>query len=260
MSLVKIRHQIDSVDGEIIGLLSKRAALVTEAGKLKNDEQGVQDPKRVEQVIEKVKTKAIDAGLDPLIAEEVYRTIIGCFMRKEMSEFSGRSLRENSGGHGFFVRKAEEQDHGRILTVLNHYVENSFAAYPEKPVQEAYLAAFLEPDNVHALLVAEMDGKSVGFGVLRRHHRAPTFDGTAEIGYFILPEHTGQGLGKKFLTLLEAEAGARGIRMLLANISSRNENSIGFHLANGFVECGRFRRIGRKFGQDFDVVWMQKFI
>ena len=88
MDLVEIRQQIDSIDSDIINLLSKRAGLVSAAGKLKMDEKGVRDPKRVEQVIEKVKAKASAAGLDPAIAEEIYRTIIGCFVRKEMKEFT----------------------------------------------------------------------------------------------------------------------------------------------------------------------------
>lgn len=87
MTLDKIRQQIDSIDSDIINLLSMRAGLVSAAGKVKKDEKGVRDPKRVEQVIEKVKAKASSTGLDPLIAEEIYRTIIGCFVRREMEEF-----------------------------------------------------------------------------------------------------------------------------------------------------------------------------
>ena len=33
-----------------------------------------------------------------------------------------------------------------------------------------------------------------------------------------------------------------------------------FHLRHGFVECGRFRNIGRKQGQVFDVVYYQKML
>ena len=91
MELLEIRRQIDLIDSEIINLLAKRAALVSAAGKLKKDEQSVRDPKRVKQVIEKVKTMASAAGLDPVIAEEIYRAIIGCFVRKEMKEFSDKS-------------------------------------------------------------------------------------------------------------------------------------------------------------------------
>jgi isochorismate pyruvate lyase len=95
MELPEIRMQIDLVDNGIIDLLSKRAELVSAAGKLKKDRHSVRDPKRVEQVIETVKLKAAGAGLDPAIAEEVYRTIIGCFIRREMKEFSERSRKDD---------------------------------------------------------------------------------------------------------------------------------------------------------------------
>ncbi|MBI4642672.1 MAG: GNAT family N-acetyltransferase [Deltaproteobacteria bacterium] len=62
------------------------------------------------------------------------------------------------------------------------------------------------------------------------------------------------------LDLFAREAGQRGIDSLIANISSRNQESIRFRLKNGFQECGRFLRVGRKFGEDFDVVWMQKHL
>lgn len=91
MDLTEIRQQIDSIDTDIINLLSKRAGLVSAAGKLKKNEKGVRDPKRVEQVIEKVKAKASAAGLDPALAEKIYRTIIGCFVRLEMKEFAEQS-------------------------------------------------------------------------------------------------------------------------------------------------------------------------
>jgi len=50
------------------------------------------------------------------------------------------------------------------------------------------------------------------------------------------------------------------IKTLLASISSRNKESIAFHKKHGFIECGRFKDIGRKRGKPFDVVWMQKVI
>ena len=91
MKLDELRHHIDAVDDEIVALLAKRAELVSAAGKLKKDEQGVRDPRRVEQVIAKIRARASVAGLDPAIAEGIYRTIIDCFIRKEMKEFAGNS-------------------------------------------------------------------------------------------------------------------------------------------------------------------------
>jgi L-amino acid N-acyltransferase YncA len=53
---------------------------------------------------------------------------------------------------------------------------------------------------------------------------------------------------------------ARDVTTLAAPISSRNEQGIAFHLKHGFVEVGRFHQIGRKMGQLFDVVRMQKML
>jgi phosphinothricin acetyltransferase len=50
------------------------------------------------------------------------------------------------------------------------------------------------------------------------------------------------------------------VETILASISSRNEGSLRFHRKHGFRECGCFEGVGRKFDQDFDVVWMQKRI
>ena len=49
-----------------------------------------------------------------------------------------------------------------------------------------------------------------------------------------------------------------GVDNLLANISSLNPPSLEFHRKHGFRECGRFEKILTKFGQDLDIVWMQK--
>ncbi len=94
MKLNDIRRKIDRIDSEIIGLLSERSRLVSEAGKLKEDEAGVRDQGRVEQVISKIKEKAEKSGLDPDIAEQIYRTAINCFINKELKESGYESMKD----------------------------------------------------------------------------------------------------------------------------------------------------------------------
>jgi len=62
------------------------------------------------------------------------------------------------------------------------------------------------------------------------------------------------------LDRLLAKAREMGITSILASISSLNPSSLSFHESHGFEECGRFAGIGRKNGQGFDVVWMQKMV
>ncbi len=260
MGLTEIREQIDALDDDIVKLLSQRSALVAEAGKLKKDEQGVRDPKRAEQVIEKVRIRASDAGLDPAIAEEIYRTIIGCFIRKEMEEFTERAPQSPIAAKEVVMRKAVEQDRDAITSIFNLYVEHSFAAYPEQPADGTFFDFMKQIIYGDAFYVIENEDRVVGFGFLKRHHAQPTFDRVAEVGYFLQPVFTRKGLGGLLLDGLEQEARMLGIDTLLAHISSRNQPSIAFHEKQGFRECGLFQRVSRKFGRDVDIIWMQKFI
>lgn len=52
------------------------------------------------------------------------------------------------------------------------------------------------------------------------------------------------------------DAREKGITSILASISSLNTKSRNFLAKQGFQECGRFQKIGKKWGQDFDVIWM----
>jgi len=146
------------------------------------------------------------------------------------------------------------------MAIFNHYVENGFAAYPEKSLPEEFFGRFLEMSRGYpAFAMREKEcGRIVGFCFLHAYHPFPTFKATAEITYFIAPQATGKGIGSDALKWLEGGARERGIRIILASISSLNEGSIAFHARHGFSECGRFRGIGRKLGRHFDMVWMQK--
>lgn len=151
------------------------------------------------------------------------------------------------------------EDRQAVIDIFNHYIQHSPAAYPEAPVPYEFYDSLLRLTTGYpALAVKDGAGRTVGFGMLRAHHPASSFSTTAEIGYFLLPEFTRQGIGTALLKTLLAAGKARGIHNVLASISSLNEASICFHLRHGFTEVGCFRGIGTKHGQVFDVVWMQK--
>lgn len=161
----------------------------------------------------------------------------------------------------FRLEPVSIEDREAIIDIFNHYVENSFAAYPENRVPYEFFSLFLKMAEGYPFLVAkDCEGRVLGFAMLRPHNPVPSFSRTAEITYFIAPEHTNQGLGKAMLIRLMNEAREKGITTILASISSLNTKSRYFHAKQGFQECGRFQKIGRKWGQDFDEIWMQKMI
>jgi L-amino acid N-acyltransferase YncA len=158
----------------------------------------------------------------------------------------------------YSFEELSDQHRSAVIDIFNYYVANSFAAYPESSVGYDVFDRFLAMAQGYPALVVKDDaGRVVGFAFLHPYRLGGTFRRTAEITYFILPEHTGQGLGAQILERFVGQAREQGIHTLLANISSLNAPSLRFHTKHGFRECGRFRRVGRKFGEDFDVVWMQ---
>lgn len=150
-------------------------------------------------------------------------------------------------------------DRKSIIDILNYYVENGFAAYPEKPLPYEFFDFMMKAAEGYPTVAAKNEsGETVAFGVLRPYHPFSTFAATAEISYFIMHEHTGRGLGGRMLGYLEEGAQRKGIVNILASVSSLNEGSIRFHRTHGFEECGRFKGVVKKKNTLLDTVWLQK--
>ena len=153
------------------------------------------------------------------------------------------------------------EDRESIMDIFNYYIENSFAAYPESKLPYQAFDMLLQMSKGYPTgSIKDQKGKIIGFGMLRMHNPMSTFSQTAEVTYFIQPDHTGKGIGKMLLSYLEKEGREKGIKNIMVNISSLNPRSIEFHQKNGFIECGRFKKVGKKNGRDFDTVWMQKML
>jgi len=155
-----------------------------------------------------------------------------------------------------------EEDSKEIMNIFNYYIEHSFAAYLEQKLPDEFFKMFLEMTKGYPAYVIKdgINSQAVGFCFLRAYNPLPAFRETAEVSYFIEKDQVGKGIGTEALNRLEKAGKEMGIKHLLASISAYNEPSLRFHSKNGFVECGRFKNIGKKKGQVFDVVWMQKEI
>lgn len=161
----------------------------------------------------------------------------------------------------YTIRLAENKDRDAINRIFQHFVGSSMAAYPETMYEGGVFDRLCQAGGSHPFLVAETEtGEVIAFAQARPYHGADTIKRTAEITYFILPEHHGQGLGEKLLNKLIELVRPLGVDNLLGSISSHNEQSLQFHRKHGFVEVGRFRKVGRKWGMDFDLIWVQRFI
>ena len=86
-SIDEVRNNINNIDEQIVKLIALRGHFVNEAAKFKKDTADVKAPKRVEEVINKVKNLAQLNGANEEVVENVYRTMIDTFIKAEMKEF-----------------------------------------------------------------------------------------------------------------------------------------------------------------------------
>ena len=83
----EVRNNINNIDEQIVKLIALRGSFVKQAAKFKKDSNDVKAPKRVEEVINKVKNIARLNGGNEELVENVYRTMIDSFINLEMKEF-----------------------------------------------------------------------------------------------------------------------------------------------------------------------------
>ena len=86
-SIDEVRNNINNIDEQIVKLIALRGEFVKQAAKFKKDSDDVKAPKRVEEVINKVKDLAKSTSANEEVLENVYRTMINSFIKAEMKEF-----------------------------------------------------------------------------------------------------------------------------------------------------------------------------
>ncbi len=82
--LSEVRVEIDRIDNGLIDLMAERFGYVERAWQIKlglGQEASV--PWRNQQVIDKVRARALDRGLPPDMAEALWRQMIGWFIQYE---------------------------------------------------------------------------------------------------------------------------------------------------------------------------------
>lgn len=157
------------------------------------------------------------------------------------------------------IRPATEQDLPAILAIMNEVIANSLAIYAYAPLsledRQAWFAA--QRAGGWPVLVAELEGKVVGFGSIGPFRTRPAYKYSAEHSVHVDAAHRGNGVGSALLTALIADAQALGLRTLIGGIDAGNTGSLAFHARYGFTECARIKDVAFKFGRWLDLVFVQ---
>jgi L-amino acid N-acyltransferase YncA len=161
------------------------------------------------------------------------------------------------------LRPSTDGDLPAITAIYAHHVTHGTGTFETVPPDEAEMAGRRADVLAKGLphLVAEVDGRVLGFAYCQWFKPRPAYRYSAEDSIYLDPNAAGQRIGNKLLSELVRESDAAGVRKLIAVIGdSGNVRSIGVHRAVGFRHVGTIEACGWKFGRWLDIVLMEKSI
>jgi L-amino acid N-acyltransferase YncA len=161
------------------------------------------------------------------------------------------------------IRPSRDEDIAAITAIYAHHVLHGTGTFETEPPSSADMAARRSDVLSKNLpyLVAERDGKILGFAYCNWFKPRPAYRFSAEDSIYLANSARGQGLGAKLLAALCEATESVGVRKLIAVIGdSANAGSIGVHRAQGFSHVGVLKDCGWKFGEWRDVVLMEKVL
>lgn len=164
-------------------------------------------------------------------------------------------------GSGQIIRPSRDEDVPRIAAIYAHHVLNGLASFEEVPPEPVEIGRRRGEILGRGLpyLVAEADGKVLGYCYAGPFRPRVAYRYTLEDSIYIDPGAVGRGIGRLLLTEVLARCEALGYRQMVAVIGGRETvASIRLHAALGFTEVGVLAGVGFKFGRWVDSVLMQR--
>ncbi|MCZ8514368.1 GNAT family N-acetyltransferase [Paenibacillus filicis] len=159
------------------------------------------------------------------------------------------------------IRKAGTGDLPGILDIYNEAVLNTVATFDTVPrTLEQQTEWYGQHGDAYPILVAEREGRVIGWASANRYSDRLAYARTAELSLYIHAEYRGLGLGKRLLGRILEEGKSAGLHTVLSRIAEGNDSSIHLHRVYGFDMVGTMRQVGYKFDRLLDVIIMQKLL
>lgn len=159
------------------------------------------------------------------------------------------------------IRDANEADMQAVQAIYAHHVLHGLATFEEMPPPASELNTRREAVIAAGLpyLVAEYDGRILGYCYATAYRPRPAYRNTIEDSVYVAEGYGGRGIGAALLGALIERCEAGPWRQMLAVIgNSGNEGSIALHRRLGFEAVGTLRSVGFKLGRWVDTVLMQR--
>ena len=162
------------------------------------------------------------------------------------------------------IRRATLADIPAITDIYNEAILTTLATFDIEiksiADQEQW---FRSHDKRHPVLVAVLDGgapaerRAIGWASLTQWSDRRAYHGTAEASFYVNSQFRHQGIGRKLLDAIIAEARRVKLHSLLGRVAEGSDESLHLSYAAGFVLVGTLKEVGSKFGRLLDVHMLQ---
>ena len=166
------------------------------------------------------------------------------------------------------IRKATKTDAEAIQTIYAPYVRETAISFEyDVPSVEEMAKRIEEVQKTHPWIVAEEDGKIVGYAYAHAFYGRAAYQWAVETSIYVDRQEKRKGIGKKLHDTLEDRLKKQGILNMNACIAyiepeeeHLTQDSVRFHERMGYTKVAHFHLCGKKFGRWYDVIWMEKII
>ena len=158
-------------------------------------------------------------------------------------------------------RLASVADAEAIAGIYNEGIADGIATFETEPRTAAAMATLLaEKDDRYPTIVAERDGRIVGWASAGPYRSRAAYAGVAEHSVYVARAARGGGVGRVALDALCRVYAERGFWKLVSRIFPENIASLALHERCGFRVVGVYRRHGKLDGEWRDCVIVEKLL
>lgn len=167
------------------------------------------------------------------------------------------------------IRLARIEDAPALQAIYAPYVRDTAITFEyEPPSVEVFAERMRATMKRYPYLVAELDGRAVGYAYAGTFKGRPAYDWAVETSIYVARGHAGTVVGRALHDALERALAAQGMLNMYACIAvpagkddeTLTRNSQHFHEHMGYRLVGEFYRCGYKGGRWYSMVWMEKML
>ena len=157
------------------------------------------------------------------------------------------------------IREASTADMSSVLEIVNYEILNTTAIwdYDIRTLEQQEAILLEKKEKNFPFLIAEKDGKIVGFGTYGTFRFKIGYRFTVEHSVYVHKDFHGYGIGSTLIKELIALAKNQKLHTMIGVIDSENMGSIAFHEKLGFRKVGHIKETGYKFDRWLDSIFVQ---